>query len=82
MLRYRRIPHVWVTQFSPERGLPKPRVELLPQLVLPRDDGTLEACTDSTLIRRLEAMCAGRAGSADRWSRSSMRCSGTTPMNG
>jgi len=63
VLRYRRIPHVWVTQFSPEtRGLPKPRVELLPQLVLPRDDGTLEACTDSTpLIRRLEAMCAGRA---------------------
>lgn len=63
VLRYRRIPHVWVTQFSPEaRGLPKPRVELLPQLVLPRDDGTLEACTDSTpLIRRLEAMYASRA---------------------
>jgi glutathione S-transferase len=63
VLRYRRIPHVWVTQFSPEaRGLPKPRVELLPQLVLPRDDGTLEACTDSTpLIRRLEVMHAGRA---------------------
>jgi glutathione S-transferase len=63
VLRYRRIPHAWVTQFSPEaRGLPKPRVELLPQLVLPRDDGTLEACTDSTpLIRRLEAMCTGRA---------------------
>jgi hypothetical protein len=37
-LRYRRIPHVWILRGSSEdRGLPKPRVALLPQLVLPGD---------------------------------------------
>jgi glutathione S-transferase len=63
VLRYRRIPHVWVVQFSPEaRGLPKPRVELLPQLVLEGADGTREARTDSTpLLRELERMFAGRS---------------------
>lgn len=63
VLRYRRIPYAWVTPGAPEhRTLPRPRVELLPQLVLERDDGTLEAVTDSTpLIRRLEAMHAGRS---------------------
>jgi len=36
VLRYRRIPHVWVQRGSREaRSLPRPRVELLPQLVLP-----------------------------------------------
>jgi len=62
VLRYRRIPHVWVHQFSSEaRALPRPRVELLPQLLLPGRDGMLEAHTDSTpLIRRLEAMYEGR----------------------
>jgi len=62
VLRYRRIPHAWVHQFSPEaRGLPRPRVELLPQLLLPGPDGGRAAHTDSTpLIRRLEAMQAGR----------------------
>ena len=36
VLRYRRIPHAWVHQGSPEaRGLPQPRVALLPQLMLP-----------------------------------------------
>src|SRR5262245_4145924 len=62
VLRYRRIPHAWVHQFSPEaRGLPRPRVERLPQLILPGPDGTLAAHTDSTpLMRRLEAMFAGR----------------------
>ena len=63
VLRYRRIPHAWVHQFSPEaRGLPRPRVELLPQLLLPGPDGGRAAHTDSTpLIRRLEAMQAGRS---------------------
>jgi glutathione S-transferase len=63
VLRYRRIPHAWVTPGSPEHAaLPRPRVELLPQLVLPRDDGGLEAVTDSTpLIRRLDAEHPGRA---------------------
>jgi len=63
VLRYRRIAHAWVTMGAPEhRALPRPRVELLPQLVLPAADGTPEACVDSTpLIRRLEAMYDGRA---------------------
>lgn len=62
VLRYRRIPHVWVTAMSPEaRSLPRPRVELLPQLILPGPDGAPAAHTDSTpLIRRLEATHTGR----------------------
>src|SRR5262245_61659201 len=62
VLRYRRIPHVWMHQHSPEaRGLPAPRVELLPRLVMAAADGTLEARTDSTpLIRELEALHPGR----------------------
>ena len=60
VLRYRRIPHVWVLHGSPEaRGLPQPRIPLLPQLILPGAD---EAAIDSTpLIRRLESMYAARA---------------------
>jgi glutathione S-transferase len=63
VLRYRRIPHVWVNRGAPEsRHLPRPRVELLPQLFLPGAGGALEACTDSTpLIRRLEREHAGRS---------------------
>jgi glutathione S-transferase len=60
VLRYRRIPHAWVQMGSPEaRELPRPRVELLPQLVFP---GAREAATDSSpLIRRLEAEYDGRS---------------------
>jgi glutathione S-transferase len=56
VLRYRRIPHHWVTRGSPEsHGLPKAKVELLPQLLLPEADGRIEAHVDSTpLIRQLE----------------------------
>lgn len=63
VMRYRRIPHAWVTTGSPEsRPLPRPRVELLPQLILPDANGALEAQVDSTpLIRRLEAMYGGRS---------------------
>jgi glutathione S-transferase len=63
VLRYRRIPYAWVTNGSPEsRTLPRPRVELLPQLILRGRDGSLEARTDSTpLIRELEASQPGRA---------------------
>jgi glutathione S-transferase len=63
VLRYRRIPHVWVHHGSPEaRGLPQARIPLLPQLILRGPDGAPEAVTDSTpLIRRLEGMYAGRA---------------------
>ncbi|HEV7733260.1 MAG TPA: glutathione S-transferase N-terminal domain-containing protein [Candidatus Binatia bacterium] len=62
VLRYRRIPYAWTTAGSPEsRALPRPKVELLPQLVLADTDGTLVAHTDSTpLIRRLETMYDGR----------------------
>jgi glutathione S-transferase len=63
VMRYRRIPHAWVTSGSPEsRALPRPRVELLPQLILPGADGKLEAHVDSTpLIRQLETMFTGRS---------------------
>ena len=63
VLRCRRIPYVWVQAGGPEaRGLPKPRVELLPQLILRGKDGALEARVDSTpLIRELESRHAGRS---------------------
>jgi glutathione S-transferase len=63
VLRFRRIPHAWLNQGAPEcRGLPQPRVPLLPQLVLPGPDGTPSAETDSTpLIRLLEQRHAGRS---------------------
>lgn len=63
VLRYRRIPHAWINQGSPEsRGLPQPRVQLLPQLILPGPDGAPEAQTDSTpLIRKLEVQYPGRS---------------------
>ncbi|MFI5316616.1 MAG: glutathione S-transferase C-terminal domain-containing protein [Myxococcota bacterium] len=57
VLRYRRIPHVWVLGRSLEgRGLPQPVVQLLPQLVGPTGPGgALEARVDSTpLLRELE----------------------------
>lgn len=56
VLRYRRIPHVWIHQGTPEAdGLPQPRVSLLPQLVMRNAAGALEAIVDSTpLIRMLE----------------------------
>ena len=62
VLRYRRIPYAWVLHDSPEsRDLPKARVPLLPQLILPNADGSDEAVIDSTpLIRRLDAMVPGR----------------------
>ncbi len=60
VMRYRRIPHVWVQGGSPAaRELPRPRVELLPQLIFP---GSKEALTDSSpLIRRLEREFTGRS---------------------
>lgn len=69
VLRYRRIPHAWITQGSPEsRGLPLPRVPLLPQLIVAGADGTVAARTDSTpLIRELEALHAGRSVIPGGW---------------
>jgi len=63
VLRYRRIPHAWIQRGAPEgRGLPRPKVELLPQLVMPGPDGVLEARIDSTpLIRELERGFEGRS---------------------
>ncbi len=62
-LRYRRIPHLWILRGAPEsRGLPRPRVELLPQLVQPGPDGALRAEIDTTpLLRALEASHSGRS---------------------
>ena len=63
VLRYRRISHVWYTRGTPEsRGLPRPRVDLLPQLILEGPDGAPEARTDTTpLIRELEGRIQGRS---------------------
>ncbi len=60
VLRYRRIPHAWLIRGSEAaRALPRPRVDLLPQLIPP---GGKEALTDSSpLIRRLEQSHAGRS---------------------
>ncbi|HTO55539.1 MAG TPA: glutathione S-transferase C-terminal domain-containing protein [Myxococcota bacterium] len=63
VLRYRRIPHRWVLQRSPEgRDLPQPKVQLLPQLVSASGPGgALEARIDSTpLLRELEYEYLGR----------------------
>jgi glutathione S-transferase len=64
VLRYRRIPHLWILNFSKEsRGLPEPPVRLLPVLIYPDAQGNpREAAIDSTpLIRRLEREYAGRS---------------------
>lgn len=55
--RYRHLPHHFIQRGQPEsRGLPKPKVELVPQLIL-EEDGERKALTDTTpLIRRLEEM--------------------------
>lgn len=63
VLRYRRIPHVWITHGSPESlGLPAPRVGLIPMIVARDEDGTLQSKVDSTpLIRELERDYQGRS---------------------
>lgn len=63
VLRYRRIPFVWVQAGGPEaRALPRPRVELLPQLIVRGAGGELEARVDSTpLIRELESLQRSRS---------------------
>jgi glutathione S-transferase len=59
--RYRRIPHVWIHQGTPEaEGLPKARVPLLPQQISCDERGEPEARVDSTpLIRALEVRIPG-----------------------
>lgn len=60
-LRYRRLAHRFVQQGSPEsKGLPQPKVSLLPQLVVPGSDGALVAKTDTTpLLREIEGWAPG-----------------------
>ena len=63
VLRYRRIPYHFILPNNPVmRGLPRPKVSLLPTFYLPDEAGDLQAVTDSTpLIRRFETEYAGRS---------------------
>jgi glutathione S-transferase len=62
LLRYRRIPYLFLQQGSPEvASKPKAKVGLLPTFYLPNEAGEIEAVTDSTpLIRRFERAFEGR----------------------
>ena len=63
VLRYRRIPYVFIPQNSPQaEKLPRAKVPLLPTFYLPDEAGEIVATTDSTpLIRRFEAEFEGRS---------------------
>ncbi|MCC6921163.1 MAG: glutathione S-transferase family protein [Alphaproteobacteria bacterium] len=63
VLRYRRVPYRFLLAGHGGRaGLPRPKVDLLPTFYFPSGSGAHEAVVDSTpIIRRLEAMQAGRA---------------------
>ncbi|MEZ6011580.1 MAG: glutathione S-transferase N-terminal domain-containing protein [Hyphomonas sp.] len=64
LLRYRRIPYamLWGGHQNPPKGLPEPKVKLLPTFYFQTQEGGLEAVVDSTpIIRRLEAEYAGRS---------------------
>ena len=63
VLRYRRIPYLFIQQNSPEAAKrPAPKVPLLPTFYLPDDAGQRVPTTDSTpLIRRFEAAFEGRS---------------------
>lgn len=61
-LRYRRVPYRLLVRAAELRGLPQPKVRLLPTFYLPNDAAELEAVVDSTpLIRRFEREIEGRA---------------------
>ena len=62
VLRYRRLPYRFIAQGDAvARGLPQPKVPLLPTFYFPNAQGTLEPVTDSTpLIRRLEEAAPAR----------------------
>jgi glutathione S-transferase len=64
VLRYRRLPHVWILRGSPaDRNIPEVPVGLIPVLVFPGEGGAPdEAAFDSTpLIRRLEKLSSERS---------------------
>jgi hypothetical protein len=58
VLRYRRAPYIWIQRGSPEAAsYPKPKVDLLPRLIMNDPDGNRVARTDTTpLIRELEEL--------------------------
>jgi glutathione S-transferase len=62
VLRYRRIPYLFIQQNSPQaEKLPRAKVPLLPTFYLPDEAGEIVATTDSTpLIRRFENEFEGR----------------------
>jgi glutathione S-transferase len=62
VLRYRRIPYVFIQQNSPAAAkFPKARIPLLPTFYLPNESGEIVPTTDSTpLIRRFENAFEGR----------------------
>ncbi|HUD49956.1 glutathione S-transferase N-terminal domain-containing protein [Parvibaculum sp.] len=63
LLRYRQIPYGFLQGDEPDRrGLPKPKVSLLPTFYLKEGEGDYEAAVDSTpLIRRFEKEFRGRS---------------------
>jgi len=64
VLRFRRIPHLWILRGSRDEGeVPELPVRLMPVLVFPGPEGRYDqAAIDSTpLIRRLEGEYAGRS---------------------
>ncbi len=64
VLRYRRIPHVWILRGSKDEGVvPELPVKLMPVLVFPGPEGRYDtAAIDSTpLIQRLEREYEGRS---------------------
>jgi glutathione S-transferase len=63
LLRYRRIPYLFVQQNSAEAAkLPKARIPLLPTFYLPNESGEVVPVTDSTpLIRRFESAFEGNS---------------------
>ena len=63
ILRYRRIPYLFIQQNSPEAAkFPKAKVPLLPTFYLPDEAGEIVPVTDSTpLIRRFESAFDGNS---------------------
>jgi len=56
LLRYRRLPYRLIVGSHDSKGLPAPKVSLLPTFFFPGADGELQAVTDSSpILRRLDA---------------------------
>jgi glutathione S-transferase len=62
LLRFRRIPYRFLQGAGDARGMPEPKVGLIPVFYFPDESGELTAEVDSTpIIRRLEAEYEGRS---------------------